>query len=404
MGSGVTKVETVLDENAINPSLLNVPFYKGSPATLNSNMYDIGYKIGEGSFAVVRVATHTKNKDKVAIKEVYTLDLTKTQLEELNAEMNILSQLKHPNIVRLKEVFKNSSHVYLVTEYLSGGELFDAICEQEFYKEGDARKVMCSVLSAILYCHQRGVMHRDLKPENLILVNSSRNTDIKIIDFGFVTPFGPNISKPTELCGTPGYVAPEMLNNQPYGPEVDMWSMGVILYVLLAGMPPFASSDVEELFSLIKTGNFSFPEEFWGEVGNGAKDLIRRLLVLDPKARLTAEEMAKHPWMSDETNNRDITKNLNNMRKWNAGRRTKAAGLAVKSCIKFSLAGKRYRQTFLAAAARAKDLENKGINWFQDPKQIAAEEATLSTNGDSERSSEANSLSIRGPKLELVAK
>lgn len=136
-------------------------------------------------------------------------------------------------------------------EYLSGGELFDAICEQEFYRESDARKVMMSITGAILYCHNHGVMHRDLKPENLILVDNSPDTDVKLIDFGFATLFGPGIPKCTQLCGTPGYVAPEMLSGQPYGPEVDIWSLGVILYVLLAGIPPFASFDRDELYKLI---------------------------------------------------------------------------------------------------------------------------------------------------------
>jgi serine/threonine protein kinase len=137
-------------------------------------------------------------------------------------------------------------------EFLSGGELFDAICQQEYYMEGDARRVMHSLLTAVEYLHQHGVMHRDLKPENLILINNSRDTDIKIIDFGLATTFGGIQPKPTSLCGTPGYVAPEMLKMSPYGPEVDMWSVGVIMYVLLSGMAPFSHPDIAELFQLIQ--------------------------------------------------------------------------------------------------------------------------------------------------------
>jgi calcium/calmodulin-dependent protein kinase I len=137
-------------------------------------------------------------------------------------------------------------------EYLSGGELFDAICEQEFYKENDARRVMFSITSALKYMHSHGVMHRDLKPENLILCNNNTDTDLKLIDFGFVCRCGPDDPKERILVGTPGYVAPEMLNGTPYGCEVDMWSLGVILYVLLAGMPPFATEDSETLCAQIK--------------------------------------------------------------------------------------------------------------------------------------------------------
>lgn len=137
-------------------------------------------------------------------------------------------------------------------EYLSGGELFDAICEQEFYKENDARRVMFSITNALKYMHSHGVMHRDLKPENLILVNNNIDTDLKLIDFGFVCRCGPNVPKECAVVGTPGYVAPEMLFGTPYSSEVDMWSLGVILYVLLAGMPPFAADDSESLFASIK--------------------------------------------------------------------------------------------------------------------------------------------------------
>jgi serine/threonine protein kinase len=135
---------------------------------------------------------------------------------------------------------------------LSGGELFDAICEQEFYKENDARRVMTSITNAVRYMHSHGVMHRDLKPENLILCSNSADTDLKLIDFGFATTFGPGISPEVRLCGTPGYVAPEMLRGDQYGGEVDMWSLGVIMYVLLAGMPPFSIDDGETLSAAIQ--------------------------------------------------------------------------------------------------------------------------------------------------------
>jgi calcium/calmodulin-dependent protein kinase I len=139
---------------------------------------------------------------------------------------------------------------------LSGGELFDAICEQEFYKENDARRVMTSITDAVRYMHSHGVMHRDLKPENLILCSNSADTDLKLIDFGFATRFGAGIAPENRLCGTPGYVAPEMLRSAPYGSEVDMWSLGVIMYVLLAGMPPFSIENGEELSAAIQVQTF----------------------------------------------------------------------------------------------------------------------------------------------------
>jgi len=248
---GVQTENVVLEEGQMaDPKSIHVPVIKGTPATRNG--FEIGYKIGEGSFAIVRLGTSYKTKKKVAIKEVYTPDLLSEQLDDLNKEMNILSQLRHNNIVQLYEVYREDNRVYMILEFLSGGELFDAICEQEYYKEGDARRIMKSITYAILYMHRHGVMHRDLKPENLVLVSNRTDTDVKLIDFGFVTRFGPDVEKETRLCGTPGYIAPEMLNETPYGGEVDVWSLGVILYVLLAGIPPFPTENSEELVESIR--------------------------------------------------------------------------------------------------------------------------------------------------------
>lgn len=183
-------------------------------------------------------------------------------------------------------------------EYLSGGELFDAICQQECYNEDDARGVMLRITYAVLNCHRHGVMHRDLKPENLILVSNDTNTDLKLIDFGFVTPFGVGIPKETRICGTPGYIAPEMLTGKPYGPEVDVWSLGVIMYVLLAGMSPFPVEDKEALVSAVKTAAYGYPAQFWGLISGSAKDLIDHMLVVDQGRRFTIEDVLKHPWLN----------------------------------------------------------------------------------------------------------
>lgn len=373
--TGVHNENSILRENElVDQTKCLVSVMKGSPASRNG--YDIGYKIGEGSFAVVRIGATMKNKaNKVAIKEIYIADFLSEQKEDLEKEINILSQLRHKNIVRLIEVYKEDKAIYMICEYLSGGELFDAICEQEFYKENDARRVMTSITNAVQYMHSHGVMHRDLKPENLILCSNQTDTDLKLIDFGFATRFGPGVLQEVRLCGTPGYVAPEMLRRAPYGGEVDMWSLGVIMYVLLAGMPPFASDNGDELFALIQSANFSYPDEYWGNISSGAKDLINHLLLVDQRKRYTAAQVLSHPWMRNEIHDdRNLVRNLAAMKEWNARRKMHVSTLAVKSCIKFRLAGKRYKDGLLSAAKRAKELESKGISWELSHEEIAKRE------------------------------
>jgi serine/threonine protein kinase len=141
-------------------------------------------------------------------------------------------------------------------------------------------------------------MHRDLKPENLILVSNETNTDIKLIDFGYITPFGPDIPKETRLCGTPGYISPEMMLGIPYGPEVDIWSLAVIMYVLLAGTSPFPAEDKETLVTLVTSGAYSYPEKYWGSISPAAKDLIDKMLVVDQESRISIEGVLQHPWLT----------------------------------------------------------------------------------------------------------
>lgn len=221
---------------------------------------------------------------------------------------------------------------YLVLEHMSGGELFDRIVAKAYYNEKEARDVCKILLEAVAYCHSNNVAHRDLKPENLLLVSQSDDNKVKIADFGFAK----RVLKPNSLstqCGTPGYVAPEILQALPYDTKADMWSVGVILYILLGGYPPFIENNQRLLFRKIKKGQYEFHEEYWGSVSKEAKNLISSLLCLDPNTRLSAKEALKNKWILSDAatlEGKDLGANLAEFKKFNAKRKFKAA---VKSVI-----------------------------------------------------------------------
>lgn len=192
--------------------------------------------------------------------------------------------IEHKNIVKLKDKFDTPSHLYLVMECCSGGELFDRIVDREKYTEADAAKVVRSVADALAYCHsaEPPIVHRDLKPENLLLIDSSEDADVKVADFGLAKMLTKDTLMQT-ACGTPNYVAPEILEGREYDEKVDAWSLGVIMYILLCGFPPFYDENNAALFTAIKSGDFEFPSPFWDDISSEAKDCIKRMLTVDPK-------------------------------------------------------------------------------------------------------------------------
>jgi len=184
---------------------------------------------------------------------------------------------------------------------------------------------VATIASALDYCHSRGIVHRDLKPENILLTSKEDDGSIKIADFGFAKQFDLSMGDEslTTSCGTPGYVAPEILNGKSYGAEVDMWSFGVIIYILLCGYPPFHDDNQKNLFAKIRRGEYDFDPTYWNEVSETAKDLIRKLLVVDGKQRYTIKELLAHPWMLNEASSAAMPKALAQLKKWQAQRRWK---------------------------------------------------------------------------------
>ena len=255
-------------------------------------------------------------------------------MEALRDEVSILGEVKHPNVIHMLAFYEEEEHYYLVMEIMGGGELFDRIVQKSYYNEKDARDLVKILLDAIYYMHERNIVHRDLKPENLLLASMTNDSDIRLADFGFAKRVTKALST---QCGTPGYVAPEILKGEKYGLSVDMWSIGVITYILLGGYPPFHDDNQAILYKKIKEGNFEFHPEYWDPVSAEAKNLIKSMLTVDIGDRLTAKDAMNDPWikMSDESlEAHDLNGALDEIKKFNARRKLKGTIKAVMAMTK----------------------------------------------------------------------
>jgi len=264
--------------------------------------YELKTELGRGAFSIVYQATHKPTGSQHAVKVINKKDLGKDYEKNLKMEVDILKKVNHPNIIALKELFDTQDKLFLVMELVTGGELFDKIVEKGSYTESEAVQLVRKIVSAVEYLHNIGIVHRDLKPENLLLKKAGDDLEIAIADFGLSKIIGQQVMMQT-ACGTPSYVAPEVLNASGYGKEVDMWSIGVITYILLCGFPPFYGDTVPEIFEQIMEANFDYPDEYWGQVSKEAKDFINKLLVVDSEKRLTAAAALKHPWLAGGSSN-----------------------------------------------------------------------------------------------------
>jgi len=310
------------------------------------DLYEFKRVLGHGAFSTVREAKHKIDRKKTyAIKCQERSKMTNDDEEALVDEVSILQEFDHSAIVCLYDFFKERKMYYLVMEQMQGGELFDRIVAKAYYNEKEARDVCKIVLEAIEYCHINNVAHRDLKPENLLLVHKTDDQIVKIGDFGFAK----RVKKPNSLvtqCGTPGYVAPEILEGRKYDTRADMWSVGVILYILLGGYPPFNENNQRMLFRKIRKGQYEFHEEYWGSVSQEAKNLISSLLNIDPNARLSASQALKDKWITSDAKlleDKDLGTNLEELRKWNAVRKVKAAVKSIIAANKMTSLGSNLR-------------------------------------------------------------
>ncbi|NXP60551.1 KCC1G kinase, partial [Chloropsis cyanopogon] len=253
--------------------------------------------LGSGAFSEVFLVKQKSTGKLFALKCIKKSPLNRDS--SLENEIAVLKKIKHENIVTLEDIYESTTHFYLVMQLVSGGELFDRILERGVYTEKDASLVIHQVLTAVKYLHENGIVHRDLKPENLLYLTPEENSKIMITDFGLSKMEQNGIM--STACGTPGYVAPEVLAQKPYSKAVDCWSIGVITYILLCGYPPFYEETESKLFEKIKEGYYEFESPFWDDISESAKDFIRHLLEKNPSARFTCEEALRHPWINGNT-------------------------------------------------------------------------------------------------------
>ncbi|XP_045169551.1 MAP/microtubule affinity-regulating kinase 3-like isoform X7 [Mercenaria mercenaria] len=247
--------------------------------------------IGKGNFAKVKLAKHVPTGREVAIKIIDKTQLNPSSLQKLFREVRIMKMLDHPNIVKLFEVIETEKTLYLVMEYASGGEVFDYLVAHGRMKEKEARAKFRQIISSVQYCHQKNIVHRDLKAENLLL---DADMNIKIADFGFSNEFVPG-NKLDTFCGSPPYAAPELFQGKKYdGPEVDVWSLGVILYTLVSGSLPFDGQNLKELRERVLRGKYRIP--FY--MSTDCENLLKRFLVLNPTKRASLEQIMREKWIN----------------------------------------------------------------------------------------------------------
>ncbi|CAK9155476.1 unnamed protein product [Ilex paraguariensis] len=262
--------------------------------------YLLGKKLGQGQFGTTYLCTEKSTGTEYACKSIPKRKLLcREDYEDVWREIQIMHHLsEHSNVVRIKGTYEDNVFVHLVMELCGGGELFDRIVQKGHYSEKKAAQLMKTIVGVVEACHSLGVMHRDLKPENFLFDSPDEDAKLKAIDFGLSVFYKPGHYL-SDVVGSPYYVAPEVLHKY-YGPQIDVWSAGVILYILLCGVPPFWAETDSGIFREILKGKLDFESEPWPHISESAKDLIRKMLNRDPRSRISAHEVLCHPWIVDD--------------------------------------------------------------------------------------------------------
>ncbi|KAL7068193.1 putative calcium-dependent protein kinase [Cryptosporidium serpentis] len=297
-----------------------------------SEMYQRVKKLGSGAYGEVLLCTDKTTGAERAIKIIRKSSVNAPANSTLLEEVAVVKLLDHPNIMTLHDFFEDKRNYYLVMECYKGGELFDEIIHRLKFNEVDAAIIIRQVLSGVTYLHNHKIVHRDLKPENLLLESKEKDALIKIVDFGLSVVFD-HQKKMKDRLGTAYYIAPEVLRKK-YDEKCDVWSIGVILFILLSGYPPFGGQTDQEILRKVERGKYSFDSPEWKNVSEGAKDLVRQMLQYDPQKRITAQQALEHPWIKEMCSRKDsgielpsLANAIENMRKFQNAQKLAQAAL-----------------------------------------------------------------------------
>jgi calcium-dependent protein kinase len=259
--------------------------------------YDLGKMLGDGAYGQVFIAKHRASNQERAIKKIPKSRIKHP--DRLQTEIDVMKIADHPYIVKLFEVWEDDRYIYLVMECCSGGELFNHVIQKKRLSEREAAHLFRQLLNALNYLHQNNIVHRDLKPENVLFAGDpNQGAALKLCDFGLAKMCSNEGQKMMSKIGTPFYIAPEVIAGSGYGFSCDLWSCGVILYILLSGYPPFFGNTEARIFEKVRTGTYDFRRPEWNNVSEAAKDLIRNLLIVQPEGRFTMSQALEHPWIA----------------------------------------------------------------------------------------------------------
>ncbi|KAK6158352.1 hypothetical protein DH2020_005666 [Rehmannia glutinosa] len=356
--------------------------------------YILGNELGRGQFGVTHLGTHRETRRTFACKSIAKRKLVKPDdVADVRREVQIMHHLTgHRNIVELEEVFENRHYVHLVMELCAGGELFDRIIAKRHYSEHAAAELCRQIVTVVHACHSMGVMHRDLKPENFLFLDTDEDSPLKAIDFGLSA-----FSKPgdvfKDLVGSAYYVAPEVLRRS-YGVEADIWSAGVILYILLCGVPPFWGENERGIFRAVLRGHVDFSSDPWPSISSSAKDLVKKMLQADPKERLTAVEVLNHPWMREDGDASDKPLDiavLTRMKQFQAMNKLKKVALKViaENLSEEEIIG-------LKEMFKSMDTDNSGTISFEELKAGLLNLGTIPTESEVKQLMEAADVDGNG--------
>ncbi|KAG4962030.1 hypothetical protein GLYMA_14G035800v4 [Glycine max] len=359
----------------------------GRPMEDVKSTYSMGKELGRGQFGVTHLCTHKSTGKQYACKTIAKRKLVnKEDIEDVKREVQIMHHLSgQPNIVELVNVYEDKQSVHLVMELCAGGELFDRIIAKGHYTERAAASLLRTIVQIVHTFHSMGVIHRDLKPENFLLLNKDENAPLKATDFG-LSVFYKQGEMFKDIVGSAYYIAPEVLKRK-YGPEVDIWSIGVMLYILLCGVPPFWAESENGIFNAILRGHIDFTSDPWPSISPAAKDLVRKMLHSDPRQRLTSYEVLNHPWIKEDGEAPDTPLDnavLNRLKQFRAMNQFKKVALRV-------IAGCLSEEEIMGLKQMFKgmDTDNSGTITIEELKQGLAKQGTKLTEQEVKQLMEA---------------